>query len=104
MVAPRKSLRAWCSLRALKLLTSLVRSSTLMAAFWPKEALSRVFKETDGPVSRQTIQASLRQNSRYKNGDFTNPFRYLPPTIGCRSAGESLISKDKAGRSQERGS
>src|SRR5258708_4986824 len=60
MVAPRKSLRAWCSLRAPKLLTSLVRSLTSMAAFWPKEALSRVFKETDGPVSRQDSDRRLR--------------------------------------------
>src|SRR5260370_7705306 len=60
MVAPRKSMRAWCSLRALKLLTSLVRSSTSMAATWPKEALSRVFKETDGPVSRQDSGRRLK--------------------------------------------
>src|SRR5580704_6244037 len=60
MVAPRKSLRAWCSLRALKLLTSLVRSSTSMAAFWPKEALSRVFKETDGA----SVATRLRRTAR----------------------------------------
>jgi hypothetical protein len=60
MKSPKQNREVWA-----KLLTSLVRSSTLMAAFWPKEALTRVFKETDGSVSRHdSARASKRQSQQ----------------------------------------
>jgi len=41
-----------------------------MAAFWPKEALSRVFKETDGPVSRRSGEDGAPSTRLSEKSDF----------------------------------
>jgi len=41
-----------------------------MAAFWPKEALSRVFKETDGPVSRRNSEDGAPSTRLSEKSDF----------------------------------
>jgi hypothetical protein len=41
-----------------------------MAAFWPKEALSRVFKETDGPVLRRSGEDGAPSTRLSEKSDF----------------------------------